>query len=334
MKYKFYIRYHPSLLLFLCLFSFFFSSCSSDGPNDPDDITKVPEHDKSFGIYSLKLSNGEVKLLFSTDNPIQKIHANQESTKLVFSEIFGDDEFRDSEICMINTDGSGYHRITDNSWLDAYPSWSPDGTKILFLSWPDYPENTMDIFTMDSNGTNITELYDSGYHDGDCSRTGDKIVFTRQSQIWIMDANGTNERQITDYERAGEQGNANLPFGDYDPRLNPAGTVICFDRMVDDVSASGNYNFYIINTDGSGETAITGSGWQQFMAEWSNSGDKLIFLVAAKGGDGLYDLYTMNADGSGRKNITPAGWPATFLCSHAVFSSDDSMIYFVGQWWE
>jgi hypothetical protein len=42
----------------------------------------------------------------------------------------------------------------------------------------------------------------------------------------------------------------------------------------------------------------------------------------------------MNANGTGYENITPAGWPAEFLCTHPVFSEDDSRIYFVGQWWE
>ena len=93
---------------------------------------------------------------------------------------------------LIATDGSGYRRLTDNSWLDCYPCWSPDGREILFLSWPDYPDNTMDIFLMDSSGTDVRELFDSGFHDGDCCWVGQKIVFTRESQIWIMDDDGTD----------------------------------------------------------------------------------------------------------------------------------------------
>ena len=310
---------------------FLFSGCSLDNSNTSD---TVPEHDKRYGIYYMDVVTGVVELIYSSDNSLGRVHENHTRTKLIFQEDFGDDIFHDSEICLINTDGTGYRRITDNTGLDAYPSWSPDGTKILFLSWPDYPDNTLDIFVMDSNGTNPLELYDSGYHDADCSWVGSKIVFTRESQIWIMDDNGTNARQVTDYKHAGQQGNANLPFGDYDPRLNPSGTTICFDRMVDDQSTSGNYDFYTINTNGTGETAITNTGWQQFMAEWSHAGDRLLFTVAAKGEGGIYDMYTMNPDGSDLSNITPADWPAEFLCSHGIYSYDDSNIYFVGEWWE
>ena len=139
---------------------------------------------------------------------------------------------------------------------------------------------------------------------------------------------------MTDYELAGQQGNANLPFGDYDPRLDPTGTLICFDRMVHDQSTSGNWNFYTINTDGTGEAAITDTGWQQFMAEWSHRGDQLLFTVASMGGEGLFDMYIMNPDGSDLTNITPPDWPAELLCTHGVFNHDDSIIYFTGEWWE
>ncbi len=255
-------------------------------------------------------------------------------TKLVFREDFGNDVFHDSEICIINPDGSGYQKITDNTWIDAYPGWSPDGSQILFLSWPNYPNNTLDIWVMDSCGGNPVEFYDSGNHDADCHWQGSQIVFTRESRIWIMNEDGSSPRQVTDYEYAGRQGNSNLPFGDYDPRLDPKGMIICFDRQIDDESTSGNWDFYTVRTDGTGETPITSTGWQQFMAEWSHAGDRLLFTVAAMGGEGLYDLYTMNPDGSDLTKITPANWPAEFLCSNGIFAHDDSRIYFIGEWWE
>ena len=42
----------------------------------------------------------------------------------------------------------------------------------------------------------------------------------------------------------------------------------------------------------------------------------------------------MSPTGSGLSNITPSHWPAEFLCTHGVFSHDDSSIYFAGEWWE
>jgi Tol biopolymer transport system component len=323
-----------SLHLFPLLAVAFYLAGCGDSPGGPDNGAPIPEHDLRYGIYVMDLATKATDLIYSSANSLHRVHENPAGTRLVFQEDFGSDTFHDSEICLINTDGSGYERLTDNTWIDAYPSWSPDGSKILFLSWPDYPINTLDIFLMDAEGSNPVELYDSGFHDGDCYWVDSLIVFTRESQIWIMNDDGTGARQVTDYVRAGEEGNADLPFGDYDPRLNPAGGLICFDRMVDDVSPSGNYDFYTITTEGTGEQAITDTGWQQFMAEWSRGGDRLLFTVAAKGGGGIYDMYTMKPDGSEMTDITPSNWPPEFLCSHGVFSQDDSKIYFVGEWWE
>jgi Tol biopolymer transport system component len=192
----------------------------------------------------------------------------------------------------------------------------------------------MDICLMEASGGEPALLYDSGFHDGDCHWEGDRIVFTRESQIWIMNGDGTGATQVTDYELAGQQGAADLPFGDYDPRLRPGGDIICFDRMVDDQVASGNYDFFTITPEGTGETRITFTGHSQFIAEWSNAGDRLVFTLAAVNGQGRYDIWMMNADGSDCGDVTPGHWPAEFLCTHPIFSPDDSQIYFVGQWWE
>jgi len=321
-----------SLLLLAALLTA--GSCDTQTTNDPGPGPTQPQHDKRYGIYVFDPGTGVVELLYSSDESIHRIHENDAGTKIVFRQDFGDDVFSDSEICLINPDGSGYERLTENTTMESYPYWSPDGTQILFLAWPNYPVGTMNIFVMDADGSAPAELYDSGFHDGDCCWVGDKIVFTRESQIWIMNDDGTGATQVTDYALAGQQGDADLPFGDYDPRLSPAGTLICFDRRVDDQVPSGTYDFFTIAPDGSGESAITTTGHSQFIAEWSHAGDQLVFLLAAVAGAGVYDLYTMNPDGSGVTNITPADWPATFLCTHPIYSHDDSKIYFVGQWWE
>src|SRR4051812_31595811 len=43
-----------------------------------------------------------------------------------------DSEGDTTEILVMNADGSGVTRLTDNAGYDLYPSWSPDGTKIAF----------------------------------------------------------------------------------------------------------------------------------------------------------------------------------------------------------
>jgi TolB protein len=39
-----------------------------------------------------------------------------------------------SEIFVVRSDGTGEKRLTNDGFADQSPSWSPDGTKITFLS--------------------------------------------------------------------------------------------------------------------------------------------------------------------------------------------------------
>lgn len=228
-------------------------------------------------------------------------------------------------------DGTGFARLTNNTILDTYPWWSPDGKRIVFLSWRD---TTLDIYTMDADGSNAKKLYDSGGHDGDVQWSDNKIVFTRDHQIWIMKDDGTQAHHLTNPPRTGEWGNAVLPFGDYDPRLSPDGTKIVFERMVDDASSHGNYDIFAINTDGSGETALTHTGNTQGLVSWSHNGDKLVYSVTVIDKKGVFDLFMMNPDGTDNQNITPEYFPETFLCHSPVFSPDSAKVFFVGEWWE
>ncbi|MBD3349435.1 MAG: hypothetical protein GF400_09615 [Candidatus Eisenbacteria bacterium] len=306
----------------------------SPAPSEPDDGSSQPEHDLEYGIYRLDLATREVDLIYTSDESIHRIDLSADGSTLVFRQNMGLSDFVHSEICVVGTDGTGFEQLTGNNWLDAGPCWSPEGGSILFLSWPDYPGNTMDIYQLDPVTRETTLLYDSGFHDGDCDWQGERIVFTRESQIWIMDEDGGNPTQVTDYALAGVQGNADLPFGDYDPRIGPGGGPIVFERMLDDHYPSGNYDFFTITPQGTAENQITSTGYAQFIAEWSHAGDRLVFTVAAIDGMGVYDIYMMEPDGSGYENVTPDSWPDEFLCTHPIFSEDDSSVYFVGRWWE
>lgn len=288
-------------------------------------------HEERWGIYSLNLVTKEVELIYTSSMKVSNLRLNNVGDTFVFSQMIDGDSNEYEEICTLQITGSNFIRLTDNNFWDLYPSWSPDDSQIAFLSWRD---NDLDIYVMNANGNNVRLLYDSGSHDADIHWGLDRIVFTAHSQIWSIRDDGTEPIQITDPPNAGQWGNANLPFGDYDPRLSPDGTKIVFERMDDDSSPHGNYNIYIINVDGSGEIRLTNNGYGQGLASWSHSGDKIVYLVAAINSDGKYDIYMMNSDGMNNRNITPDYFPAAFLCHSPIFSMDDSKIFFVGEWWE
>ena len=173
---------------------------------------------------------------------------------------------------------------------------------------------------MDADGDNIVEVYDSGFHDSDLHSSNGKLVFTRNSQIWIMNEDGTELVQIIDPLRAVEWGDAVLPFGDYDPNLSPDGSRIVFERLVNDETTHGNYDIYLINVDGTEEFAITDRGYSQGIPVWSHSGEQIVFVVGTIGNEGKFDIYIMDSDGSENRNITPEYFPAEFLCHHPPYS--------------
>ena len=294
-------------------------------------------HKYKYGIYALDLETQETELIFSSSHKMTKIRLNNAGDRLVFAQSFGNNSDESvsvstanpyQEICTMKVDGTEYTQITnDNNW-DLIPSWTKDDSKIAYLSFCE----TLDIFIMDADGSNPTFVYDSGGHDSDMHYFNGKIAFTRDSQIWTINEDGTGLTQITDPPRAGEWGNSVLPFGDYDPYWNFDGTKIVFERMVDDETSHGIYEIYAINQDGTGETALTGSSYTQGIASWSHSGEKIAYMVSAIGDQGYYDLYMMNADGSDQHNIIPDYYPPEFLCHHPIFSLDDSKVFFIGKW--
>ncbi len=306
--------------------------CEGENPSSsiPDTSRSVPR-DKAWGIYALELDTEKVELLYSSDSKLEFLNLNKAGDTFAFSQQFGGNANENEEICSFNINSDEFKRITDNSLFDVYPVWSSDGARLAFLS---LRNDDLDIYVMKNDGSNQQKLYDSGSHDADIDWVGDSIVFTSGSCIWIMNDDGTSPEQITHPPDAGVWGNANLPFGDYDPRLSPDGQKIAFERLEDDTSPHGNYNIFVINADGSGETRLTDSGYSQGIVSWSHSGDRLVFVVGAIDGEGKYDMYIINSDGSGITCINPDYFPPELLCHTPIFSADDSRVFFIGQWWE
>lgn len=294
-------------------------------------ITQTLQQDKRWGIYSLDLATESTQLIYSSSTTISNIRLNPKQDILVFSRNVGGESLNNIEIFTIELNGENETRLTNNEFLDTYPIWSTNGEQIAYLSWPG---NTLDIYIMDRNGENNQLLYDSGAHDADIDWVGDNIVFTRDSQIWIMRSDGSAARAITNPPRAGVMGKANLPFGDYDPRINPKLNKVIFDRLEDDESVHGNYNLYEINIDGTGEKRITETDYAQGLPSWSPSGNQLVYIVAAIEDVAKYDMYIMNSDGTENRNITPDYFPANALIHEAIFSRSEETLYIIVEWWE
>jgi Tol biopolymer transport system component len=305
-------------------------ACTSSDSGPP--IQKTIPHNADWGIYRLDINSLETSLVYASTDEIQTsaLRLNNAGDRLIFARKIDGADDSNLEIFSIGIDGSNLIRLTTNTFWDLYPAWSPDSTQIAFLSMR---EKDLDIYTMNSRGTNVHRLYDSGSHDADIDWAGNSIVFTSRFAVWRMNVDGTQATSLTDPPRRGEWGKANLPKGDYDPRLSPDGSEVVFERLENTDIPNGGYNLFVINADGTGEVRLTENGYSQGLASWSHSGDRIVYVVAAIDGEGKYDIYMMDSDGTDNRNITPPYYPADFLCHAPVFSADDASIFFIGQWW-
>jgi WD40-like Beta Propeller Repeat/HYR domain len=105
------------------------------------------------------------------------------------------------EIYVINADGSGVKRLTNNpaSVDDGEPSWSPDGTKMAFVSSRE--DGGPEIYVMNADGSNPTRLTNSPGWDAPSSWSpdGTKIAFVSHrnnglGEIYVMNAEDGSEQ--------------------------------------------------------------------------------------------------------------------------------------------
>src|SRR4051812_36913700 len=171
--------------------------------------------------------------------------------KIAFSSTRGDDE--SSHVFTMNADGSGERQLTSGVTIDVDPTFSPDGTTIVFTRAGLVKKKKADpgdIWAMNADGTGQHRLT-KGVKRADgqpaYSPDGTKIAFTRNriakdtSAVMVMDADGTNERRLT------TQGKFN-GFPDW----SGDGSKIAFTS-----DRTGNPEIFVMNADGSGQTQLT-----------------------------------------------------------------------------
>ena len=82
-----------------------------------------------------------------------------DGTKIAFTSTRdGGGDLFGREIYVMDADGSNPTRLTDNDRVDVEPNWSPDGSKIVFMSFG--TTGTPDIFVMDADGSNQVNITD------------------------------------------------------------------------------------------------------------------------------------------------------------------------------
>ena len=118
------------------------------------------------------------------------------------------------EVYVMDADGGNEQRLTNNRNNELAPVWSPDGSRIAFMSdrKGEGDAANFDIYMMDADGGNQQKLTNNRAWDGSPSWSpdGERIAFVsdrdENSEIYVMDADGGNQQNLT-----------NNPSGDFGP---------------------------------------------------------------------------------------------------------------------
>ena len=94
-----------------------------------------------------------------------------------------------SEVWVMNVDGTGERNLTNDPGFDGWPAWSPDGRRIVFAS---NRSDTFQVYVMNADGTGVERAVESAVTDvrPQFLPDGSGIVFNREHdgriELWVV----------------------------------------------------------------------------------------------------------------------------------------------------
>jgi len=211
-------------------------------------------------------------------------------------------------------DGSDPRQLTagGSTFDDNQAEWSPDGSTLVFER--DYWTGiSQQLFRVNADGSGLTQLFDCsgkclGVSDPIYSPDGKSIAFDEANGddnyvsvgIWIMNADGSNQRQATN-RQAGATGE------DHYASFSPDGRKLAFTRSYYNAQPV-RQAIFVSNLDGSDLHRITPWQLNAYGPDWSPDGKLILFTshydVEPAGNE---QLFTVHPDGSDLKQVVPSG---------------------------
>jgi TolB protein len=247
------------------------------------------------------------------------------------------------EIYLLDLDGSGEQRLTNNDAGDAFGTLSPDGKKIVFDSTRNRgegePANTSDLFVMNADGSDQTFLVRGGspswspdgkyiaFH-ASAAGTGQPInnnpgAATEDSDIFVANVddllehgtpptNLTNDPNHVDDDPDWSRDGSSIAYTSHDVKQRPVPPM-----PLDYTTAE----VYVRAADGTGTpTRLTNNSIEERAPDWSHQGDRIAYMCHA--GSQRFDICVTDVNG----NLTQITNQLQHLTP--AWSPDDQRIFF------
>ena len=210
--------------------------------------------DYVYEIYEMNLASGIVMQLTDSLGVLKAPEISPDGKSIVFGLGTKDDG---EEIWVMNRNGADPKRINNRGWD---PSWSPDGTQILFAS---DSSGSIQLYIMNVNGTGVKRVTDfdalrgrsDWSPDGEWMATYNGPAWKRE--IFIFRPDFTDVRQLTP-AGGNSQG----------PGFSPDGKWVVFTSYFDHYNDDLGCEIYIIRVDGTDVRRLTDNAYCDYQPRW------------------------------------------------------------------
>ena len=175
------------------------------------------------------------------------------------------------------TPGADPVQLTDDDTADTDPSWSADGTRIVFVSTRE--GGNQEIWVMDADGSDPQRLTNDARYDAEpvFSPDGTRIAFSRHDPdvnefaVWTMEADGDNPEPTSLVQP--EPGDPFPGRGtDEGPSWSPDGSKIAFASK-----RAGDFDIWVMDADGTDQRPVAiRSGTTEMRPDWAPDGSALV----------------------------------------------------------